>query len=228
MKWQEGVVGSLNIWSAIRHQDWTIPATEHQGIVPVIGRPLYLFVSLPPWGQNLTMPELWTLWSYSYCIQQKQEMLCIILFSVHLLCILALLCIINEFYILIDKVKSNEFLNYTHTPFKEMKCELDFWVVCACVHVCMWGLAMEAYVWVNILNWTMLNCLAWKRMSWQARGKYSNHVNIYLSKQNVNILFYSLHQGLLFQCKCEPIIFILELLASSLCIALLTSDFNLI
>lgn len=39
--------------------------------------------------------------------------------------------------------------------------------------------------------------------------KYCNHVNIYLSKQNVNILFYSLHQGLLFQCKCEPIIFIL-------------------
>lgn len=67
-------------------------------------------------------------------------------------------------------------------------------------------------------------------MSGQARGKYCNHVNIYLSKQNVNILFYSLHQGLVFLCKCEPIIFILELLASSdsLCIALSTSDFNLI
>ena len=60
-------------------------------------------------------------------------MLCIILVFVHSLCILALPCIINEFYILIDKVKSKEFLNYTHAPFKEMEMLLCVCVCCVCV-----------------------------------------------------------------------------------------------
>lgn len=159
-------------------------------------------------------------------------MLCIIFF-VHSLCILALPCIIDEFSILIDRFKANELLNYTHTPFEEM--EMWVWLLrCACVRACVWGAwPWKLSVWMNILNWTMLNCGVWKRMSGQAKGdKYCNHVNIYLSKQNVNILFYSFYQGLLFQCKCEPIIygisFELQASSESLCIALSTSDFNLI
>lgn len=130
-------------------------------------------MSLPPRGQILTMPELWTLWSYSYCIQQKQNALYHFIFSVHLLCILAHPCIINEFYILIDKVKKQ--MNSLTTPTRlsrKWKCELNFWVVCVCVHVCVWGAwPWKLFVRVNILNWTMLNCLAWKRMSGQATGK---------------------------------------------------------
>lgn len=153
------------------------------------------------------MPELWTLWSYSYCIQQN-KMLCIIFF-VHSLCILALPCIIDEFYILINWNQMNSLTTPTRLGGNG---NVSFtFEVCMCACKCEWvAWPWKLSVWMNILNWTMLNCGVWKRMSGQAKGdEYCNHVNIYLSKQNVNILFYSFYQGLLFQCKCEPIIYIL-------------------
>ena len=211
-------MGTLNIWSEIRLQGWTITTAEQRH-----RHSLSNLKTLLP----LSMLELWTVWSYSYCIKQKEKMLFIIIFFVHLLCILALPCIINEFYILIDKVKSNEFLKYTPRAFRG-DVSLTF-EVCACM--CVWGTRpWKLSVSVTILNWTMLNCSAWKRMYGQAKGEYCNHVNIYLSKQNVNILFYILYQGLLFQCKCEPIICILLSCKHplNLCLALSTSGFNLI
>lgn len=68
-------------------------------------------------------------------------------------------------------------------------------------------------------------------MSGQAKGdKYCNHVNIYLSKQNVNILFYSLYQGLFSSVNVNQSFIPFELQTSSepRCIALSTPDFNLI
>lgn len=90
------VVGSLNIWSEIGHKDWTLPATEHQdSLSKTPGRPLHHCLTLPPpLGQNLTMPELWTLWSYSYCIQQKTK--CFV--SFYFLCSLALYFSLPMYY----------------------------------------------------------------------------------------------------------------------------------
>lgn len=56
-----------------------------------------------------------------------------------------------------------------------------------------------------------------------------NHVNIYLSKQNVNHLFYSIYQGLIFnvnQSYFSPLA--LPAFSESFCIALSRSSFNLI
>lgn len=130
---------------------------------------------------SLLGDKTWQCLNFELCgpiatVFSKNKMLCIILFSVHLLCILALPCIIiNEFYILIDKVKSKNSLTTPTRLSQKWKCELDFWGVCARACVCVWGarpwkLSVGEY-WVNILNWTMLNCLAWKRMSGQAKGK---------------------------------------------------------
>lgn len=178
MKWQEGDVGSLNIWSEIRHQGWTVPTTEHHGTVPVSWR-LFSFVSLPLLGLNLTMPELWTLWSESYCIPRKQNALyhCIFFF-----CSLTLYfspsCIINEFYILIDKFKSSSLT--IPTGLLKWKWWAWLWRVCVC---------LEAD-WANILNWTMLNWV-WKRMFRSARGRgviLQPCQYLYSSKLNVNVV----------------------------------------
>ena len=63
---------------------------------------------------------------YSYCIQQKKHMCNFI--SV----LLAHPCSINEFYILIEKDKSDKFLKYTQAPFFWGNAKL-FWSVRVCV-----------------------------------------------------------------------------------------------
>lgn len=170
--WQEGAMGSLNIWSEIREQGWTIPTPEHQGLVPVIGR-LFHLCHFPFSGT--TPDNAWTLNSVvliaTVCGKHKKNALYHFIFSVHLLCILALPCIINEFYILIDKVKSNEFLNYTHAPFEEM----EMWArleLCECM--CVYeGLSHGSYLfgWILYIKLDFVEMFSMKEDVWAGEGE---------------------------------------------------------
>lgn len=153
----------------------------------------------PSAGTKLDLrPELRTWWPFSFVIKQKQEKkkaLYHLRFFVQPLCILALPCIINEFYIFIDKVKSKEILNYTHAPFREM----EMWAfVCVRVSEARRGSCL------NILNWTMWNWWAWKRT-----GKIVRPCQYFLKQAECEYFVLQPLSGTsLFQCKCEPIIFI--------------------
>lgn len=58
------------------------------------------------------------------------------IFFNHLLCILALPCIINEFYILIDEVKIKK-TSLTSPTRLSRKCKCELLCVCVCMSMCV-------------------------------------------------------------------------------------------
>lgn len=115
--------------------------------------------------------------------KKKQKMLLSFYFPCSLALYFSLPCIIIEFYILIDKIKWNESL-ITPTGLSR---NMEMWVLhlrgsCVCVsaHVRVYvSRPMKRPVWLNIFNWTMLDCLAWKRMSGLAKDKNNATMSIF-------------------------------------------------